>query len=76
MTGPLDTWPIYITDDGQVQCAQHSGPCDSDTWTPCWAGRRTTVAGMLAEIRRHAVEDHGADIEVGPDAQASRTGRT
>ena len=55
----LLAWAIYITDDGQVQCG--FGDCGAHPdgpWTPAFAGRRTTIAGMLDEFRNHIASDH------------------
>lgn len=48
--------PLYITDTGEVHCQQPG--CPDGPWTPSDAGRRGTVADLLAEIARHIREDH------------------
>lgn len=56
MDEKLRTWPLYITDDGQVQC--YGVSCPDEPWTAASAGRRTNVAGLLQELEQHIAQDH------------------
>lgn len=57
----IEDWPIYIGDMGRVVCYHPDCPEDDDwDWAPI--GRRTTVGAFLAELRRHASQDHGLHL--------------
>ena len=49
--------PIYISDGGVVMC--YSTACDGHTFESI--GRRTNLADLIDEVRRHVSEDHDED---------------
>lgn len=57
---PVDL-PLYVTDDGVVQCyspdcPEIQGACGP--WTVAGAGRRTTLGQMLEHLADHVREEH------------------
>ncbi len=66
MTGPditpgkIDEWPIYLTDDGIVQC--HHTDCGGYAIGNGVRGRRVVWLEFVLALQHHALTEHGVAL--------------